>query len=95
MIIAAGTPVCSVPTYSDLVQLVEQAAVNRWVTGSSPVVGATFGVWRSLAARSVWVRKVVGSNPATPTILRALRLMGTVGNRPEFALKIQNKTESM
>ena len=29
---AAGTPVCSVPTYSDLVQLVEQAAVNRWVT---------------------------------------------------------------
>ena len=35
---------------------------------------------------------VAGSSPATPTILRALRLKGTVGNRPEFALKIQNKT---
>ncbi len=29
------------PQYSDLAQLVEQAAVNRRVAGSSPAVGAT------------------------------------------------------
>lgn len=27
----------------------------------------TDGVWRSLVARPLWERKVVGSNPATPT----------------------------
>ena len=28
--------------FSGVAQLVEQATVNRWVTGSSPVAGATF-----------------------------------------------------
>ena len=27
------------------------------------------GAWRSLAAHSVWVRKVAGSNPAAPTLV--------------------------
>src|SRR5690242_21620297 len=29
----------------------------------------TDGVWRSLVARPLWERKVVGSNPATPTTI--------------------------
>ena len=29
--------------YSDIAQLVEQAAVNRWVAGSNPAVGAIMG----------------------------------------------------
>lgn len=32
----------------------------------------TDGVWRSLVARPLWERKVVGSNPATPTIIIAI-----------------------
>lgn len=33
----------------------------------------TDGVWRSLVARPLWERKVVGSNPATPTSRRIAR----------------------
>ncbi len=32
----------------------------------------TDGVWRSLVARPLWERKVVGSNPATPTTISVL-----------------------
>ncbi len=32
----------------------------------------TDGVWRSLVARPLWERKVVGSNPATPTTTIAI-----------------------
>lgn len=38
----------------------------------------TDGVWRSLVARPLWERKVVGSNPATPTT-------GSVSSDPQRA----------
>lgn len=34
----------------------------------------TDGVWRSLVARPLWERKVVGSNPATPTSRSSARI---------------------
>lgn len=36
----------------------------------------TDGVWRSLVARPLWERKVVGSNPATPTSRSSARGLG-------------------
>jgi hypothetical protein len=41
------------------------------------LVSGASGVWRSLVARPLWERKVVGSNPATPTKVRG---DGTLGN---------------
>jgi hypothetical protein len=43
-----------------------QNAVAALPPGMYPTC-RTNGVWRSLVARPLWERKVVGSNPATPT----------------------------
>ncbi len=40
---------------------------NSLCTGSTPV-RSTNGMWRNLVARQLWELKVVGSNPAIPTI---------------------------
>ena len=53
--------------HSDIAQLVEQAAVNRWVPGSSPGVGAiNAGVRSYRQGHPVVTRKVAGSSPAAP-----------------------------
>ena len=60
--------------FAGVAQLVERQISNLNVAGSKPVARSIyntingFGVWRSLVARPPGGRKVVGSNPATPTI---------------------------
>ena len=55
--------------HSDIAQLVEQAAVNRWVPGSSPGVGAiNAGVRSYRQGHPVVTRKVAGSSPAAPAM---------------------------
>ncbi len=39
-------------------------------TGNICVITPSFGLWRSLVARPSGGRKVVGSNPASPTIFQ-------------------------
>src|SRR5690606_14825525 len=44
---------------------------HRWAkVNVVAATAATLGVWRSLAARFVRDEEVVGSNPATPTLVR-------------------------
>ena len=38
--------------------------------GAPAATLAVDGVWRSLVAHSLWERGAVGSNPATPTVVR-------------------------
>ncbi len=40
--VAGGASLYAAPHRSRIAQLVEQAAVNRWVVGSSPTPGAKF-----------------------------------------------------
>ena len=61
----------SMTNYSDIAQLVEQVAVNHLVAGSSPAVGAiNAGVRSYRQGHPVVTRKVAGSSPAAPAILK-------------------------
>ncbi len=51
-------------SFSDLAQLVEQAAVNRWVLGSSPGVGATTFQGGPMVGHAAVYRGDAGSSPA-------------------------------
>jgi hypothetical protein len=38
-------------------------------THQSRTLSHTFGAWRSLVARGLWVAEVLGSNPGAPTFV--------------------------
>ncbi len=44
--------------YSGVAQLVEQATVNRWVTGSSPVAGAIIIINVYKLSQGLWLKSV-------------------------------------
>ena len=44
--------------FSGVAQLVEQATVNRWVTGSSPVAGAIIIINIYKLSQGLWLKSV-------------------------------------
>jgi hypothetical protein len=57
-------------------QLGEHLPCKQKVVGSIPIASTISGAWRSLVARSVWVRVAAGSNPVAPTIHKELGALG-------------------